>query len=436
LARRRLQEGIYFHKRQTPRRFFAIVFLAASPHEKAEDVAELIAGLWSRYEGLKQGVVEDLERLESEEAAQLKRLAAVQGEALEYAQVPAGRLQVLVGFGAPLFELDGAVGTPSAFDGSLFDAPTGAVDEPICKGAGIFYEPGSVDLRQTAVAFQFTADTLLAVERAVVETWKYLWDAQTTALQIQAAYTGARRDDGRSWIDFFDGTSNLRPDERREVIVIPRRGQHRPADAWTGGGTYLAFMRLYIDLEVWRQLDDRKQEVLVGRRKLTGFPLLTPTKTLPGSRGYPTGSLRYGRPPHEADPLSKQLKGGIEESHVQRVNHHNQHDPSSADPLNRRIFRQGYPFFEPRDGDHPFRVGLNFVSFQWTPVSLLRMFDQDSWLRDTNFGGPTRSEGGTTLLTARAAGVFLVPPRAEVERFPGEGALTGGYLASKQPLMP
>jgi hypothetical protein len=63
------------------------------------------------------------------------------------------------------------------------------------------------------------------------------------------------------------------------------------------------------------------------------------------------------------------------------------------------------------------------------------MFGQASWLLDTNFGGPA-GEGGTTLLTARAAGVFLVPPRAEGERFPGEGALTGGYLAPKQPLMP
>ena len=64
-------------------------------------------------------------------------------------------------------------------------------------------------------------------------------------------FSGSQRDDGRSWIDFHDGLSNLKPAERAEAIVIGA-GSDEPRDAWTINGSYLAFIRLGINLAIWR----------------------------------------------------------------------------------------------------------------------------------------------------------------------------------------
>ena len=87
------------------------------------------------------------------------------------------------------------------------------------------------DLADVAFAVQFTADTPLAVERAIVETWKLLHDeGEHAALEIVAVFSGSQRDDGRSWIDFHDGLSNLKPTERAEAIVIGAGSDPPPAD--------------------------------------------------------------------------------------------------------------------------------------------------------------------------------------------------------------
>ena len=153
------------------------------------------------------------------------------------------------------------------------------VGEPIVGSpkSGIYYADQTdelTDLAEVAFAVQFTADTPLAVERAIVETWKLLHDEGEPALKIVAVFSGSQRDDGRSWIDFHDGLSNLKPAERAEAIVIGA-GSDEPRPAWTINGSYLAFIRLGINLELWRELNDSKQERLVGRDKLTGCPLVS-----------------------------------------------------------------------------------------------------------------------------------------------------------------
>ena len=113
-------------------------------------------------------------------------------------------------------------------------------------------------------------------------------------------------------------------------------------------------------------------------------------------------------------------------THIRRTNQHV--TPSSA-PQSFRIFRQGYPFLERSQASPFFRTGLNFVSFQNNPRRLLGILTTDSWLGGTNFGGgPALSGAGAPagrLLTAYAAGIFFVPPRASSqEPFPGSAAFT------------
>jgi Dyp-type peroxidase family len=405
-----LQEGIYFKHRQAPPGFFALLLLDPTPGASATDVAALLDCLWKRYRSLKGGKVEDLGKT----------------------RVPGGKLQILLGLGASAFELAGRPANGPARPAWMlqsFDKPLEAGGGPISPGAGISYEADVTENpADAAIAFQFTAETPLAVERAVVETWKLLKKQSSPALEIRAVYAGTKRDDGRSWIDFHDGLSNIAPAERLAAMVVPQLATPGPLqqDAWTSGGTYLAFMRLYIDLALWRTLEIGEQEALVGRQKQSGLPLLSldPTDKT-GKTGKAYGKLSRGKAPHEADPLPLQghppLDETIRSSHVQRANHHDPFPGGAATPANHRIFRQGYPFLEALPSPEGFRVGLNFISFQSTPSNLTGMLGQVGWLGNTNFGG----DKPFPLLSARAAGFFLVPPLDKTEHFPGERVLTG-----------
>jgi len=413
-----LQEGIYFARCEKPPAFFTFLLLEPSSAEvTVQEAAGLLAKLWKLYAGLKDGAVPDLPGIE----------------------VPDGDLCVLLGLGARAFELPGRHADPAPVPRAQADFRFARPDQlggRICDGAGIYYE-SHTNPADAAFAVQFTANTQLAVERAVVETWKLLHDEAPPkgkpALEIHAVYGGSQRDDLRSWLDFHDGISNIADDEREGVIMIRRpspAGAEPDPDAWTYGGSYLAFMRLYIDLEKWRAQGATKQAALVGRDKLTGCPLIDDNDAFPG--------CTPSKPLKDASPAVLEkghaLSEAIDLSHIQRARHHigphgaAAHTAAAAAVKERRIFRQGYPFLETLESCPGHRVGTNFVSFQWSPGVVTEILGVDSWLGRTNFGGDSEgSDSQVSFVKARAAGFFLVPPRKPptgTERFPGERALT------------
>jgi deferrochelatase/peroxidase EfeB len=408
----KLQDGIHFAKvdgetKRVPG-FFALVLLDVNPGKTARDVDHLLQRLWEMYAGLRRGEVPDL------------------GPSVT---VPPGDLHVLVGFGRAAFGLDAHTEAylPGPLENARFRAAVAGnpialepMDESLAElrdsgipyGAEVKTNPGAA-----AFALQFTASTPLAVERAVVETWKILHDDPDPdpALAIAAVYTGSQRDDGRSWIDFYDGLSNLSPKERESVIPIPEDAE----DSWTVGGTYMAFARLGIDLTVWRALTVEQQEGLVGRAKLSGCALvdLAPPKS---ARGCPLNG-KFNKPPAASlGEASDTNDATLKISHVQRANHR---EPSAEDPQSFRIYRQGYPFLESTPTPPGFRAGLNFVSFQGNPWRFIRLIMQDGWLGGTNFAGTDDTPPQVPLLAAYAVGVFLVPPRPEDASFPGRSVL-------------
>jgi deferrochelatase/peroxidase EfeB len=282
-----------------------------------------------------------------------------------------------------------------------------------------------INLATEEIAVQLIAETQLAVNRAVVETWKALQnmidpETQTGPLLLTSFYMGFQRDDGRSWLDFHDGLSNMKSADREKAISIKPTPIHE--EQWTEGGTYLAFLRLGIDLGFWRKLNCQQQEILVGRDKLSGCPLasidqdgkpvIIASCPITGTKDVSESANEQFR---ETPDVSNQI---LRQSHVHRANKH-------VTPINDRnslrIFRQGYEFLESTETTPGFRTGLNFVSFQDTPERLRRMLTQDGWLGRTNFGGDLDNPlpDMNRLLTVRSAGVFLVPPVVEEEVFPG-----------------
>jgi deferrochelatase/peroxidase EfeB len=397
-----LQEGIFHAPGHRSGPSFALLFLETSPDAPAAEVGAALGGIWQMLQALKGGGVADLP-----------------GHA-----VPAGNLTCLIGYGINAFELSGA---RRALPDELaqfgrFRSPLTLGGGPLLAGSGQLY---AADVRKNpateAVVLQFIGDGTLAVDRAVVETWKVLHDRQragSTVLQLAAFFQGFQRDDHRSWIDFHDGVSNLPSQRREEAIVI--KDVSAEGDRWTVGGTYMAFLRMAADLAVWRGLSREQQELLVGRDKLSGCPL-TANGALTPAAGCPVaGTREAGETGNEAflEPADPPEASALAMSHVQRVNHHRQ-DFDARDSL--RIFRQGYEFLEPITEAPGFRAGLNFVSFQDTPERLLRILTQPAWLGKTNFGGDPDHPlpGMDRFLTVRAAGIFLVPPAAAGESFPG-----------------
>src|SRR6185436_15347890 len=96
-------------------------------------------------------------------------------------------------------------------------------------GAGPAGHGGEADL-----LLQLTGATQHAVARAAVEVAKLIAER---ALPLRAAggYDGFLRDDGRSWIGFHDGVSNVEPSQRLAAVTC----QGEPE--WLRGGTTLAF---------------------------------------------------------------------------------------------------------------------------------------------------------------------------------------------------
>ena len=403
----KLQEGIYHAPGVRPGKFFNILFLRAASGQNARQVGEAFAKLWEIYQELKSGKVRDLP-----------------GQ-----QVPSGDLTVLVGYGANTFKLPEVRRTlPSHLqDFGFFRSPLPAGGGSFLIGSGLKYAADvKINSATEEIAVQFIAETQLAVDRAIVETWKVLSSmtdptTESAPLLITSFYSGSQRDDKRSWIDFHDGISNMKSSEREGAITIKRNPL--PEEKWIESGTYLAFVRLVIDLSIWQALERRQQELLVGRDKLTGCPIesLDSQNNLTVRTGCPfTGQASdfsnrafedFKEPPNVNELILKQ-------SHVQRAN---QHVTPVSDRNSSRVFRQGYEFLEPTHTAPGFRTGLNFVSFQDTPERLFRILKQDKWLGRTNFGGDPDKPlpGMDRFLTVRAGGIFLVPPVVEGELFPG-----------------
>jgi deferrochelatase/peroxidase EfeB len=393
-----LQDGIYHSEKDRPGRFFAIAFFRLRRGVRPKAVGPGLGRLWSMWQGLTRGELRDLPGV----------------------PVPVADLSVLIGYGPGPFVAEGA---GHVVPGGLhpefqFRPPRGGGGGPLLGVHNHLNFADDVRENRGAddVVVQFIANSKLAVDRAIVETWKLLADEPETPVEFSTFYLGFQRDDHRSWIDFHDGISNLKSADRDQVVRIDAKAGN---DAWLASGTYLAFMRLEVDIRAWRGLGRSEQELLVGRDKLTGCPLVSSENGNRPREGCPIGGKGIWE--KENDPIAEPKRTTDQRlrlSHVQRAN---QHRPDPAKPDSLRIFRQGYEFLEWKESAPGFRLGLNFVSFQDTPQRLFRILTQEGWLGDVNFGGDPDSQppGMEQLLRVFAAGIYVVPPRVEGESFPG-----------------
>lgn len=253
-------------------------------------------------------------------------------------------------------------------------------------------------------ALQLTASNEAAVGCAAVEAWKLIAD-EGLALVIAESFGGFGRVDGRGWLGFHDGVSNMPSEQRLRALVAS-------ADPpWMESGTYMGYLRLVVDLAQWRSLTRDEQELLVGRGKLTGAALVRVKRKggqvkpvvgrAPGLDASPTEVARWRDPPQTSDAV-------LERSHIARAN---QSRASPVAPGAFRIYRQGYDFLESLT-EEGVQLGLNFVSFQRDLRILQQLLHLPEWLGNANFGGADEADGVAPLITVAAGGLYAVPPRA------------------------
>lgn len=389
-----LQNGIYLSPATRPRNAFLFLTLDINTDVDSVSARVAVQRVYAVLTDLRAGIVRDL-------------LATQEGEIDQ--PIEAGTFDFLLGYGAGFFD-----STKDLTEAKRPARLTGLTRhrKPFAKLPWSFEASrgGEGDL-----CLQLTGRDAHATSRAAVEVWKLIHDDQLP-LAISGSFDGFARDDGRSWIGFHDGVSNVRPSQRLAAVEC----QGDPA--WNQGGTYLAFLRCAVDLAAWRRLSTSAQELLVGRDKLTGCALEGTAKDdgellprayagCPAAGDAPAADRdKFRDPPESGDPV-------VEASHIHRANQ-NRSEPTTH--AGHRIYRQGYEYFAGFGPNGP-DLGLNFVSFQRDLEHVWQILGLPGWLGGVNFGGRTDRGPGEPepikLLSLEAAGFYAVPPRQSP--FPG-----------------
>jgi Dyp-type peroxidase family len=406
-----LQEGIYYRSNPQIGNSFCIITLRAENNSHISEIGNLVGSVWKRLTKLKNGILTDLE--------------------IDPKHRKKGNLSILVAYGSKIFDIpDSRKPRPSTFtDNWNFKPPKSEGGGSIIQGSEMTYSPKLAEnhLLLDHVIFQFIAENGFYTARAVVDTWKELhqWEKKTgnSPLRITGLYTGFQRADQRNWQGFHDGVSNLKSRERPYVISIDSRYLNSQ-DKWTLHGTYLAFIRIAIDLEMWEDTSVMEQVKLIGRDKLTGCPLIgidrngKPVKDnrcpVPGTTEVIDRGNEYFRDyTHYGIRTEDKI---LQHSHIRHTR------PMERFPVwdrkSSRIYRQGFEFLVD-SRDYPgFVAGLNFVSFQNSPERLFRTLTYPSAI-PPKIRGTKQLRNFEKYFSVLGAGIFFVPPVVNDEPFPG-----------------
>jgi Dyp-type peroxidase family len=405
-----MQEGIFYQQGSSPGKHWGLLFLRVRNDINSETVYNELNHLWGILQNLKIGKIQDLPKINL--------------------PVPLTGLQITIGYGKNIFSKKGIKkNLPSDFIQANFRSPLATGGGKLLLASGLSYSNAiSKNPATEDIALQFISDSELLTYRCYQELYKVIASESNNLeypFEMVKFYTGFQREDKRSWIDFHDGISNLKSGaERLDAIKI--KENNIPDERWINGGTFLAFMRIEVNIDTWLKLDRTNQELLVGRDKVSGCPFENVVDGKPvtvnkcpftNTTSIIDKDSNGNFINHEFFETPQTADNVILSSHVQRANHHRE-PISHRDSL--RIFRQGYEFFEVSDASPKVKLGLNFVSFQDTPERLIRLLTQNTWLGNINFGGTDDNQTEkNNLLKIWGAGIYIVPPSNDVNKIPG-----------------
>jgi deferrochelatase/peroxidase EfeB len=424
---RSLQEGIYYTKGSRPGKSIGIIFLRTNKSSNALEVGKVIARIWHTCDDLKNGITSDFNDL-----------------TLAYTKLY-DDLTILIGYGPKIFNLDGSIRKrPETFPDSLFAEPNRG-GGPVLVGTDLSYHEDIIENHAALddIVIQFISDDAFVTNQCIVEIWHELSEIKKTheygtSVSMTKFYDGFRRADNRNWMGFHDGVSNIRDEERKDVIAI-NGSQVNPGDKWMTEGTFMGFLRLYVDLQNWWNVNRNEQELMVGRDKVTGCPIIGINETT-GKNIVMKGCPRPGTKEVMEDgneifrnhpPYGFQMLPAGASDEPLKFSHIAEARKITTSTLQQkeqyRIFRQGYEFLEKIEPYPGIRTGLNFISFQDSPIRLLNTLVnikpesvkelKTAWNQGKKAVIPRYKFN--SFFRVGAAGLFFVPPQNSDEPFPG-----------------
>lgn len=410
-----LQEGIYLKKKPLIGKSLCTVFFSISEGSTANEAGKAIDQLWSMYSNLKHG--------------KIKNLAVNENLLL------GGNLSALIGYGPKIFNIPGIrkhIPIDLA-ENSFFESPRKWAGGFVSEHSQLVYSKEISENHAASDDFmiQLIADSDFFSNRALVQTWRELKDINNKfgkqILSISKWYTGFQSEDKRNWLGFHDGVSNIKSAERFRTVAIDNI-HLRPDDKWLVGGTYLAFLRIAFNFDSWDGLNVYDQEIIIGRDKLTGCPLIGVDRNgkpirdrrcpVKGTYEVIQDGNEYFRE-HPPYGMQKNMPYGVKDSILK-----NSHVAQSVDinPVQQsrtrseRIFRQGFQFLESIDKYPGIRLGLNFISFQNHPGNFFKSINHKSEvILEYQRSVPSLD----SFLSVYSAGIFIVPPVISQGNFPG-----------------
>jgi len=406
-----LQDGIYYKEGQRPGNSYCVLFLESKGKSDAKAIGNELFELWQVYDNLKSDIVKS--------------------NALKEKSEQLGELSVLVGYGSKAFLIPGTLKQkPKDFDEKYYFCEVSG-GNAIIENSSLLYSESLTEnpVASSCIIVQFISNDESVTKFAWTRTSEffenYLKENQNEGLYIRKFYTGSNRPDNRSLLGFYDGVSNIRSSERESIISISDKNL-QSSDLWTLKGTYMAFIRMKIDVDRWNKTEERIQERIVGRDKATGCPIIgikdDRNILLSGCPTYGTDSvIQYGNQIYRSisenygNPIEDESKQ-LEASHMNRMI--KGYTTLDSKDQQSKIFRQGYDYLDPTDNYPYFSAGLNFVSFQNSPekiYNLLRYGFNKNYDNEGNKPGLELSD----FVRVESAGIFFVPPFSRQEKFPG-----------------
>src|SRR5215208_3697844 len=253
-----IQDGIFYSNGEKIGNSCCIIFFNFTRDCDFVQAKVILKRLWKFYNSMKKGITPDLLEVHPK-------------------QLHAGNTNFLLGYGSSFFSINGINNKkPDGLEQSFFNNPDLSGGGPVVEGTNIFYSNNIKDnhVMKDQIILQCIAENDFYIYRVIVETWKELQlikkeNNDKELILISKYYLGHKPDDRRNWFGFLDGISNINKKQRKDVIFIKKskRGE-------TELGTYMVFSRIEFNLEKWGNLSKNEQEVLIGRDKITGCPII------------------------------------------------------------------------------------------------------------------------------------------------------------------